>query len=134
YIHYHHTIGNRTRTMRFFPPLLSVLGLASAQLFSSSKSDSAEPAKDLNLTATADFASALTPLGLKIVNREPTKVKLELRNDEPRPVTLQFVGGSFWDAAAGMSIKNLTSVKFGNIVESGGEVCMVSIFPGMTTP
>lgn len=108
--------------MRFLLPLLSVLGLASAQLFSSSKSDSTEPPKDLNLTATADFASAHTPLGLKIVNREPTKVHLGLRNDEPRPVTLQFVGGSFWDAAAGMSVKNLTSVKFGNIVEAGGEV------------
>lgn len=45
-----------------------------------------------------------------------------MRNDEEKPVTLQLVGGSLWDAAAGKSVKNLTSVKVGDVVDAGAEV------------
>lgn len=102
--------------------LLPLLGLTSASTLFGSSSD--EPSqKDLNLTATADFPSTLFPLALKLVNRQSTPVNLNIANGEDKPVTLQLVGGSLWDSVNGKSVRNLTSLKLGRVVEAGGDVC-----------
>lgn len=99
--------------------LLPLLGVTAATSLFSTNSE--EPQKDLNLTASANFPTALSPSALKLVNRQSTPVHLNIANGEDRPVTLQLVGGSLWDSVNGRSVRNLTSLKLGKILGSGEE-------------
>lgn len=58
------------------------------------------------------------------MNGKPTNIKLSISNQEPEPVSLQFVGGSLWttkfDPAAGsQNIRNLTTKQYALEIPAG---------------
>ena len=54
--------------------------------------------------------------GIKLVNGHPTQALLSFTNDEPGPVTVNFIGGSLWtlDVLGELSqnIRNLTTTRY----------------------
>jgi len=99
--------------------------VASAQLFGGSSSGDETPDveqnkfKDLNINVTVDFLNE-SPLGVKLVNGEPTKVNVGFSNGGEDPLTVEYVGGSLWDA--NKPIKNFTAAKLGTNVPSKQKV------------
>lgn len=76
----------------------------------------------LNVKVDAKFPDAEI-FGIKIVNGKPTNVQLSFSNQEPEPVSVQFVGGSLWttdyDPSGARIVRNLTSKQYGVLVPAG---------------
>ncbi|KAK5224680.1 Increased recombination centers protein 22 [Exophiala xenobiotica] len=67
----------------------------------------------LAVSVEASFPDAEI-FGIKLVNGKPTESVLSFMNEEPEPVTVQFVGGSLWtpDLANPRIIRNLTTAQY----------------------
>lgn len=76
----------------------------------------------LNVQVTAHFPDAEI-FGIKIVNGKPANIQLSVNNQEPEPISVQFVGGSLWtpdfDASASRIVRNLTTKQYGVEVPAG---------------
>lgn len=74
------------------------------------------------MTASASFPDAEI-FGIKLVNGRQTNVKLSFTNEEPEPVTVQFVGGSLWtpdfDPAGSRIVRNLTTKQYAVQIPAG---------------
>ncbi|KAI5806948.1 hypothetical protein EDC01DRAFT_7303 [Geopyxis carbonaria] len=99
--------------MQFLPLLLLSASAASAQLFSSSSSASPD-LSTLNLEASVTFPTP-SPGLQTLLNGDRTPLTITLMNKESAPVTVEYVGGSLWDADK--SVKNFTSVKLATPVK-----------------
>jgi len=69
----------------------------------------------LNVAVSASFPDAEI-FGIKLVNGKPTDAILSFSNEEPEPVTVQFVGGSLWttdfDPTGSRIVRNLTTKQY----------------------
>ena len=76
----------------------------------------------LNVQVEAHFPDAEI-FGIKIVNGKPANIQLSINNQEPEPVTVQFVGGSLWtpdfDPSTSRIVRNLTTKQYGVEVPAG---------------
>lgn len=76
----------------------------------------------LNVQVSAIFPDAEI-FGIKIVNGKPANVQLSFNNQEPEPVSVQFVGGSLWtpdfDGAGSRIVRNLTTKQYGVEIPAG---------------
>lgn len=74
------------------------------------------------MTASASFENAEI-FGIKLVNGNPTNVKLSFINEEPEPVTVQFAGGSLWtpdfDPSGSRIVRNLTTKQYALEIPAG---------------
>ena len=61
--------------------------------------------------------------GVKLVNGHATQALLSIANEEPEPVTVQFIGGSLWTTAyAGQPpqiVRNLTTTRYSVDIPAG---------------
>ena len=65
------------------------------------------------MTAEASFPASEI-FGVKLVNGHPTQALIAFTNDEPNPVTVNFVGGSLWTPEEdSKAIRNLTATRYG---------------------
>jgi len=103
--------------------LLLLVSTVSAQLFGGASPESvpSDKVRNLNVSFAIEFPDA-TPLGVKLVNGEPSRVVVGFTNYEPDPVTLEWVGGSLWDQEVGASVKNFTAYKIGMKLENSQKV------------
>lgn len=57
---------------------------------------------------------------MKLVNGHPTEAVITFTNNEPAPVTVNFVGGSLWSLEEKSSIvRNLTTTRYGVEIPAG---------------
>jgi hypothetical protein len=59
--------------------------------------------------------------GIKLVNGKPSEAILSFMNEEPEPVTVQFVGGSLFtdDGPNSRIVRNLTTVQYAVEIPAG---------------
>lgn len=58
--------------------------------------------------------------GVKLVNGHPTQALIDFTNDEPNPVTVNFVGGSLWSLdEQSKVVRNLTATRYGVEIPAG---------------
>ncbi|BDD55218.1 hypothetical protein MPDQ_005786 [Monascus purpureus] len=80
----------------------------------------AEEKEQLAVTAQATFPAASEIFGVKLVNGHPTEAVITFTNNEPAPVTVNFVGGSLWSLEEKSSIvRNLTTTRYGVEIPAG---------------
>ncbi len=74
-----------------------------------------EDIPNLALSVSASFPTSEI-FGVKLVNGHPTQALVEFTNDEPGPITVNFIGGSLWTLDApgqpSRNVLNLTSTKY----------------------
>lgn len=85
--------------------------------------DSAEKAKEapiLAVTAQAIFPAASEIFGVKLVNGHSTEALITFTNDEPAPITVNFVGGALWTLdEEGKNVRNLTATRYNVEIAAG---------------
>ncbi|CEJ58254.1 hypothetical protein PMG11_06918 [Penicillium brasilianum] len=70
-------------------------------------------ALSLAVSAEASFPASEI-FGVKLVNGHPTQALIAFTNDEPNPVTVNFVGGSLWSLdEQSKNVRNLTATRYG---------------------
>jgi Translocon-associated protein (TRAP), alpha subunit len=59
--------------------------------------------------------------GIKLVNGEPTQALVSFVNEEPSPVTVNFIGGSLWtpNGEGSQIVRNLTTTKYNVEIPAG---------------
>ncbi len=74
----------------------------------------------LAVTVEASFPNAEI-FGIKITNGKPYESIISFMNEEPDPITVQFVGGSLWafDGTDARIVRNLTSSQYAVQVPPG---------------
>jgi len=86
-----------------------------------------------NPTSSPNLKVKITPqfpqsevFGVKLVNNHPTQCVLSIHNEEPAPVSLQFVGGSLLTPmgvpgapSPPSIIRNLTTTRYGALIPAG---------------
>jgi hypothetical protein len=74
----------------------------------------------LAVSVEASFPNAEI-FGIKLVNGKPTESILSFTNEEPDPVTVQFVGGSLWteDVTGSRIVRNLTTAQYAIEIPAG---------------
>lgn len=84
--------------------------------------DSPSTTPKLQVSISASFPQSEI-FGIKVVNGHPTEALLSVKNDEPLPVQLRFVGGSLWSPAyAGQEsriVRNLTTTTYNGEIPAG---------------
>ncbi|KAL6248401.1 Increased recombination centers protein 22 [Rhinocladiella similis] len=105
--------------VRFLDLALFFFGFQAAGVFSQAPNSVDEEVEDpstspaLAVTVEASFPNAEI-FGIKLVNGKPTEAVLTFMNEEPDPVTIQFVGGSLWtpDLTNPRIVRNLTTAQY----------------------
>ncbi|GLI74074.1 increased recombination centers protein 22 [Penicillium ochrochloron] len=70
-------------------------------------------AVSLAVSAEASFPASEI-FGVKLVNGHPTQALISFTNDEPNPVTVNFLGGSLWSLdEQSKNVRNLTATRYG---------------------
>ncbi|KAJ6005611.1 hypothetical protein N7451_003555 [Penicillium sp. IBT 35674x] len=65
------------------------------------------------VSAEASFPSSEI-FGVKLVNGHPTQALIAFTNDEPNPITVNFIGGSLWTVEEeSQAVRNLTATRYG---------------------
>ncbi|KAL2426243.1 hypothetical protein ABEF95_002461 [Exophiala dermatitidis] len=73
----------------------------------------------LAVTVEASFPDAEI-FGIKLVNGKPSEAVLSFLNEEPEPVTVQFIGGSLWTLESNPRIvRNLTTAQYAVEIPAG---------------
>lgn len=76
----------------------------------------------INVQINAKFPDAEI-FGIKIVNGKPSNIQISFANQEPEPVSVQFVGGSLWTpdftVAEPRIVRNLTTKQYGIEIPAG---------------
>ncbi|GES60096.1 translocon-associated protein, alpha subunit [Aspergillus terreus] len=102
--------------------LLSVQALIGGGLAADSaeKAEQSADAPQLALTAKASFPASEI-FGVKLVNGHPTQALITFTNDEPAPVTVNFLGGtlSTLDEENSQIVRNLTATRYGVEIPAG---------------
>lgn len=76
-------------------------------------------AASLNLKAEASFPASEI-FGVKLVNGHPTQALIAFTNEEPNPVTVNFLGGSLWNLEEESKVvRNLTATRYGVEIPAG---------------
>ncbi|KAJ5690589.1 hypothetical protein N7462_004981 [Penicillium macrosclerotiorum] len=76
-------------------------------------------APTLAVKAEASFPASEI-FGVKLVNGHPTQALIAVTNDEPHPVTVNFVGGSLWSLdEQSKPLRNLTATRYGVEIPAG---------------
>lgn len=61
--------------------------------------------------------------GIKLINGRPTEAHISVANNEPRPVTVSFIGGSLWTESRPRQppqiVRNLTTTSYGVTIPAG---------------
>ncbi|KAJ5227312.1 uncharacterized protein N7469_007318 [Penicillium citrinum] len=74
---------------------------------------------NLAVKAEASFPASEI-FGVKLVNGRPTEALISVINDEPNPVTVNFLGGSLWNLEEESKVvRNLTATRYGVEVPAG---------------
>ncbi|KAJ5713663.1 uncharacterized protein N7483_010844 [Penicillium malachiteum] len=72
-----------------------------------------DEAHSFAVSAEASFPSSEI-FGIKLVNGHPTQALITFTNEEPNPVTVNFVGASLWTPEEeGKVVRNLTTTRYG---------------------
>ncbi|KAJ5587065.1 uncharacterized protein N7459_002830 [Penicillium hispanicum] len=78
-------------------------------------------AVSLAVTAEASFPASEI-FGVKLVNGHPTQALIAFTNDEPNPVTVNFIGGSLWNIdEESKVVRNLTATRYGVEIPAGSK-------------
>ncbi|ETN41850.1 uncharacterized protein HMPREF1541_03789 [Cyphellophora europaea CBS 101466] len=97
-------------------PVLGQAGIVDEEIDAPSKSPS------LSVAVSASFPDAEI-FGIKLVNGKPTDSLISFSNQEPEPVTVQFVGGSLWtpdfDPQGSRVVRNLTTKQYAVEIPAG---------------
>jgi hypothetical protein len=76
----------------------------------------------LSVAVSASFPDAEI-FGIKLINGKPTDSLISFSNQEPEPVTVQFIGGSLWtpdfDPQGSRVVRNLTTKQFAVEIPAG---------------
>ena len=57
---------------------------------------------------------------MKLVNGHPTQAVIDFINDEPNPITVNFLGGSLWNLEEESKVvRNLTATRYGVEIPAG---------------
>ncbi|CAI7632189.1 unnamed protein product [Penicillium glandicola] len=72
----------------------------------------------LAVTAQASFPASEI-FGIKLVNGHPTQALIAISNDEPNPITVNFVGGSLRNPDQAQIVRNLTATRYAIEVPAG---------------
>ncbi|KAJ5636449.1 uncharacterized protein N7484_009762 [Penicillium longicatenatum] len=65
------------------------------------------------VSAEASFPSSEI-FGVKLVNGHPTEALIAFTNEEPNPITVNFIGGSLWTVEEeSKAVRNLTATRYG---------------------
>jgi len=85
--------------------------------------DVKDPSQSPNLAVsiTASFPSSEI-FGIKLVNGHPTQAMLSISNEEPEPITVNFIGGSLWsidDQEGSRIVRNLTTTRYNLDIPAG---------------
>ena len=68
----------------------------------------------------ATFPAASEIFGLKLVNGHPTEAVVSFTNNEPAPVTVNFIGGSLWTLEEETRVaRNLSTTRYGIEIPAG---------------
>ncbi|KAJ5295591.1 hypothetical protein PENANT_c001G05527 [Penicillium antarcticum] len=88
--------------------------------FAADAEKAAEPETvSLAVTAQASFPASEI-FGIKLVNGHPTQALIDVSNDEPNPITVNFIGGSLRNPDDQTQvIRNLTAVRYGVEIPAG---------------
>ncbi|OJJ51199.1 hypothetical protein ASPZODRAFT_107536 [Penicilliopsis zonata CBS 506.65] len=80
----------------------------------------AEELPELSISAQASFPASEI-FGVKLVNGHPTQAIVTFHNEEPAPVTVNFVGGSLWSLEEDSSkiVRNLTATRYSVEIPAG---------------
>ncbi|KAJ5894061.1 hypothetical protein N7495_005752 [Penicillium taxi] len=71
------------------------------------------------VSAEASFPSSEI-FGVKLVNGHPTQALIAFTNEEPNPVTVNFVGGTLWNLEeASKVVRNLTATRYALEIPAG---------------
>ncbi|KEF55427.1 uncharacterized protein A1O9_08177 [Exophiala aquamarina CBS 119918] len=105
---------------RFLDLALLLFGFQAAGVFAQIDPEVAEEVEDpsnspaIAVTVEASFPNAEI-FGIKLVNGKQTESILSFTNEEPDPITIQFVGGSLWTADPASPpriVRNLTTHQY----------------------
>ncbi|EXJ84531.1 hypothetical protein A1O3_05200 [Capronia epimyces CBS 606.96] len=104
---------------RFLDVALLLFGFQAAGIFAQAEPKAEEEIENpstspaLAVTVEASFPDAEI-FGIKLVNGEATESILSFLNEEPDPVTIQFIGGSLWtsDPQNSRIVRNLTTAQY----------------------
>ncbi|KAJ5106692.1 hypothetical protein N7456_003367 [Penicillium angulare] len=73
----------------------------------------AEETQSYAVSAEASFPASEI-FGIKLVNGHPTQAVIAITNDEPNPVTVNFIGGGLWtQEEESKAVRNLTATRYG---------------------
>lgn len=76
----------------------------------------------LSVGVSASFPDAEI-FGIKLINGKPTDAMISFTNQEPEPVTVQFIGGSLWtpdfDPQGSRIVRNLTTKQYAVEIPAG---------------
>jgi hypothetical protein len=81
-----------------------------------------EKQRSLNVSLSIEFIDMPQELGVKLVNGNPTKVKVAMTNLEENALFVEALGGSLWDLKQGKAIKTLPNLKVGMSVAHDQQV------------
>ncbi|PKY05524.1 translocon-associated protein, alpha subunit [Aspergillus campestris IBT 28561] len=100
--------------------LLSVQAFIGGSLAADAAADAGEKA-DAKLAVTAEASFPASEIfGVKLVNGHPTQALISFTNDEPNPVTVNFVGGTLSTLDEESRIlRNLTATRYGIEIPAG---------------
>ncbi|KAJ5279117.1 hypothetical protein N7478_004489 [Penicillium angulare] len=81
--------------------------------FAADAEKAAEETKSYAVSAEASFPASEI-FGIKLVNGHPTQAIIAITNDEPNPVTVNFLGGGLWtQEEESKAVRNLTATRYG---------------------
>lgn len=104
--------------VRFRP----IVYLHPVQFFQDAAEDAGEnaAAPSLAISASASFPASEI-FGVKLVNGHPTQALVTFTNDEPSPITVNFIGGTLWDLDEDRSqvVRNLTTSRYNLEIPAG---------------
>ncbi|KAJ5811603.1 hypothetical protein N7474_007904 [Penicillium riverlandense] len=99
--------------------LLSLQALVGTAFADSEKVEATAEAANVAVTAQASFPASEI-FGVKLVNGRPTQALVTFSNDEPNPVTLNFLGGSLWSLdETSTVVRNLTATRYSAEIPAG---------------
>lgn len=86
---------------------------------SAEKAEQSGDAPQLALTAQASFPASEI-FGVKLINGHPTQALVTITNDEPAPVTVNFIGGTLSTLDEDSKVvRNLTATRYGVEIPAG---------------
>ncbi|KAJ5123292.1 hypothetical protein N7448_009389 [Penicillium atrosanguineum] len=101
------------------------LALLSLQAFvgtgSAAETEKVDAEVALKVKAETTFPTSEI-FGVKLINGHPTQAVIDFINDEPNPVTVNFLGGSLWNLEEESKVvRNLTATRYGIEIPAGSK-------------